>query len=117
MSALTPARLLRMAESAWRLIPRRRATSPRVISAGKYSRRTSPGCAGLCMLDIGYSPLVIIHIINIHGICLLKPEYQAPVATHRNRIEPRQVFGQLVQLPTVSFHILGPNGMFQSGEL
>ena len=30
-------------------MPRRVATSPILISAGKNSRRTSPGCAGLCI--------------------------------------------------------------------
>ena len=34
------------------LVGSRRAASPTLIPSGRYSRRTSPGCAGLCMLDI-----------------------------------------------------------------
>ena len=58
ISALTPALRLRTAESVWRVTPRRFATSTRVSVSGKYSRNTSPGCGGLCILLIVTSVVI-----------------------------------------------------------
>jgi hypothetical protein len=52
IDALTPARPFSSAERACRVTPRRFATSPIDSPSGRFSRRTSPGCAGLCMLTV-----------------------------------------------------------------
>src|SRR5713226_4198866 len=80
ISALTPARPLRSAENACRVTPKRRAASVTVMPSGKYSRITSPGCAGLCILRISLVLYfsVIIQIIHFHRALIFKSKDKAP---------------------------------------
>jgi len=54
--AVTPALPLSTLESVTREICKAFAASVTVIPSGSHSRRTSPGCAGLCILLIAFAP-------------------------------------------------------------
>src|SRR5438105_205701 len=84
MSALTPARPLSNAESAWRVTPSRAAASPTVMFSGRYSFKTSPGCAGLCMRDIAAPLLMIVLVVHRNRVRALESESQSPVPADRD---------------------------------
>src|SRR5579883_1271312 len=71
MSALTPAEPLSTRDSATRVTPSRLAASVTLISES-HSRRTSPGCGGLCISVMVVSSSVIVLIIDEHGVLAFK---------------------------------------------
>jgi hypothetical protein len=84
ISALTPALPFKTADKDWRVTPSRVATSIKVSVSGKYSRNTSPGCGGLCILLILTS--VIVQVVNQLGIRTDKSKNDAPNSIHGNRV-------------------------------
>lgn len=72
-------------------------------SAPRYSRKTLPGCGGLCIRIIETS--VIVPIIDQNRIFALECECQSPVTAHVNRPVSFQVACQRVQSPARRIHI------------
>src|SRR2546421_8073519 len=83
ISALTAARPLMTRESATRDTCSRRANSVTFTFFSTVSRKTSPGCGGLCIRLIAISS-VVIHVVHEHGVLAFEGEYQPPVAAYRD---------------------------------
>src|SRR5207237_7009508 len=58
----------------------RAAASPTISFSGKYSLRTSPGSAGLCMRDIAHLSMVV-DVIHCDRVRAFEPKHQSPVPT------------------------------------
>src|ERR1700761_2950496 len=97
-STVTAVRPFRIRERVARATPMCSAT--RLIERfPRNSRSNSPGLAGLCMVVIAVS-LVIVLIVHEDRILSLEGERQPPVAIHGDRPVPLQVTFQRVPAPS-----------------
>lgn len=60
--------------------------------------------------------LVVVQIINQHGIAIVKGECHAPIAIHRHRMKPGQVAGKAMQSPARQVHIFWRLGNIQASQ-
>ncbi len=94
-------------------VTRRCAAAMDTARSPRYSRRTSPGCGGLCMrirlapvsVRFKITELVIVLIVNEDSILAFKLERQTPSAAHADRPVTFEFRRQPMKLPTWSVHI------------
>ncbi len=97
ISGLIPARQLRIDESVLRLTPRALAASVTDMPRGskQSSRRTSPGCGGLCIRRV---MSVIVLVVDQDSIFAVEGKRDSPVATDGHGPTPFQLALELMQV-------------------
>jgi hypothetical protein len=61
--------------------------------------------------------LVVIQIVNQHGVTILERKSQSPVSADSDRKVPRQITGQSVESPSWRIHVFGNARNFQTRKL
>jgi len=103
----------KMRERWARVMASREAASVMVISP-RYSRRTSPGWAGLKIMVPPNSMVVLV--VEQEYILILEPEREPPVAIDSNSPMVLQVSAQRMQMIARSIHVGGLGCDIQGGK-